>query len=69
MAKEIIFIVEDAAEGGHTARALGHSIFTQAESIDELKPMIRDAVNCFFVDSEKPQIIRLHKVRDEAISV
>lgn len=33
---EIIFIVEDSPEGGYEARALGHSIFTEAETIDEL---------------------------------
>ncbi len=69
MAKEIIFVVEEAAEGGYAAQALGFSIFTQADSIDELKQMTRDAVACHFDEAEKPQIIRLHIIRDEAILV
>ena len=50
MAKEIIFLVEDAPEGGYTARSLGHGIFTEAETLNELKAMVRDAVDCYFID-------------------
>jgi hypothetical protein len=67
MEKEIIFLVEEAPEGGYTARALGYSIFTEADSIDELRTMIPDAVRCHFEDAEKPPLIRLHFVRDEVI--
>jgi predicted RNase H-like HicB family nuclease len=67
MDKEIIFLVEEAAEGGYTARALDHAIFTQAETLDELKVMAQDAVACHFGDREKPAVIRLHIVRDEVI--
>jgi hypothetical protein len=46
---EIVFRVEeDPVDGGYVARALGHGITTQAESIAELKKMIRDAVCCYF---------------------
>jgi len=45
---EIIFSVQESPEGGYEARALGHSIFTQADTIEELKSMIRDAVSCHF---------------------
>lgn len=48
MAKEVLFLVEDADEGGYVARALGYSIFTEADSWDELKAAIRDAVQCHF---------------------
>lgn len=48
---EIIFSVQESPEGGYEARALGHSIFTQANSIEELKTMIRDAVACHFDDT------------------
>ena len=65
---EIIFAVDEAAEGGYQARALGHSIFTQAESVDELREVIRDAVRCHFDRTEMPAVIRLHFVRDEVIS-
>jgi len=64
---EIIFAVEESPEGGYEARALGYSIFTQADSFEELKTMIRDAVGCHFDPSEKPRVIRLHLVRDEVI--
>ena len=47
-ASEIIFPVEESREGGYEARALGHSIFTQADSLDELREMVRDAVRCHF---------------------
>ena len=61
-------MVEDDPEGGYTARALGESIFTQAEDLDGLKEMIRDAVNCHFTKEQKPKVIRLHIVRDEVIA-
>jgi hypothetical protein len=64
---EIIFSVQESPEGGYEARALGFSIFTQAESFDELKTMIRDAVSCHFDASDKPSVIRLHLVKDEVI--
>lgn len=66
---EIIFAVEEAPEGGFTARALGYSIHTQAETLDELKQMIRDAVLCHFDDATQPRLIRLHWVKDEVIPV
>jgi len=65
---EIIFTVKESPKGGYEARALGYSIFTQADSIDELKTMIRDAVSCHFANDEKPSVIRLHMVTDEVIS-
>ncbi len=64
---EIIFSVQESPEGGYEARALGHSIFTQADSFEELKVMIRDAVACHFEPDEKPRLIRLHLVKDEVI--
>jgi len=64
---EIIFAVQESPEGGYEARALGHSIFSQAETMEELKMMLRDAVACHFTDGEKPSLIRLHVVKDEVI--
>lgn len=70
---EIIFEVrEDEADGGYVATALGHAIATQGETIDELRAMVRDAVQCHFGDGvpgEMPRMIRLHFVRDELIAV
>ena len=65
---ELIFLIEEAAEGGYTARALGHSIFTEAESMDELRAQIRDAVKCHFDEGQSPKVIRLHFVREEVIA-
>jgi len=64
---EIIFLVEDAPEGGFSARALGHSIFTVADTERELQAMVKDAVSCHFDDGEAPKLIRLHYVREEVI--
>ena len=66
---EIIFIVEESPEGGYEAMALGQSIFTQAETLDDLKAMVQDAVRCHFEEHERPKMIRLHLVRDEVIPV
>jgi len=65
---EIIFLIEEAPEGGFTARALGHSIFTEAESLASLRDQIRDAVKCHFDEGKSPSVIRLHFVREEVIA-
>lgn len=66
---EIVFLIEDDVDGGLTAHALGESIFTQADDIDTLKDMLRDAVRCHFPDEQtRPKVIRLHIVRDEVIA-
>ena len=65
---EVIFLVEEAPEGGFTARALGESIFTEADGISELHEKVRDAVRCHFDEDEVPKVIRLHFVREEAIT-
>ena len=66
---EIIFEVTEAIEGGYDARALGYGIFTQGEDWNDLKAMVKDAVECHFDDGAAPKIIRLHFVKDEAIAV
>ena len=65
---EIIFVVEEAPEGGYTARAVGESIFTEAEDLDSLHGQVRDAVRCHFEPGHEPKLIRLHFVREELIS-
>jgi len=64
---EIIFLVEEAPEGGYTARALGESIFTEADTWNELKNAIQEAVQCHFDEGKFPRIIRLHIVREEVV--
>lgn len=66
---EIIFLVENAVEGGLTARALGESIFTEADDLESLREQIRDAVDCHFEAKIKPKVIRLHFVREEVFAV
>ena len=65
---EIIFLIEEAVEGGFTARALGESIFTEAETLDTLRQQVRDAVNCHFDEGKAPKVIRLHFVREEVLA-
>lgn len=65
---EVIFLVEEDPEGGLCARALGHSIFTEADDPESLREAVRDAVACHFDAAERPKIIRLHYVRDELIT-
>jgi len=66
---EIIFVVEDAPEGGYVARALGQSIFTEASDIGSLHEQVRDAVRCHFEGDTAPRIIRLHFTREEVLAV
>jgi hypothetical protein len=66
---EIIFLVEEAPEGGYTAKALDSSIFTDADTMEELKEMVKDAVRCHFEKENLPKIIRLHFVKEETISL
>jgi hypothetical protein len=69
MAEEIIFLVEEALEGGYTARALGHSICTEADSLVALKKRVQAATRCHFEAEEMPRVIRLRIVKDEVIPV
>ena len=67
-ASEVIFSVEEAPEGGFIARAVGHAIFTGADTLDGLREAVRDAVRCHFDDGDRPKLIRLHLVRDEVFA-
>lgn len=66
---ELIFMVEEAPEGGFIARALGLSIFTEADTLAELPGKVRDAIRCHFEEGHAPKVVRLHHVREEVISV
>jgi hypothetical protein len=62
---ELVFVVEEAPEGGYTARALGESIFTEADDLAQLQHQVRDAVLCHFDEEEaRPKLIRLYRVRE-----
>lgn len=66
---EIIFLVEEAPEGGYLARALGEAIFTEADDVESLHRQVRDAVHCHFEDGNAPQIVRLHFVKEEVLAL
>jgi len=57
---EIIFLIEESPDGGYEAKALSAPIFTEADTLDELRIMVRDAVVCHFDEADRPRIIRLH---------
>ena len=54
---EVVFVVHEAAEGGFTARAIGESIFTEADSLDELLASVRSAVECHFDEGSAQKVI------------
>jgi hypothetical protein len=63
---ELIFVVEEAPEGGYTARALGESIFTEVDDLAQLQNQVRDAVLCHFEEeAARPKLIRLHLGREK----
>ncbi|MFV0445394.1 MAG: 2-oxoisovalerate dehydrogenase [Planctomycetaceae bacterium] len=64
---EILFTVYEAPEGGFTAAAVGAAIFTEADTLEELRANVRDAVECHFEPHSAPRLIRLHIVRDEVL--
>jgi len=68
MESEIVFLVQESPEGGYEARSLKYSIFTEADTLEELRTTVRDAVACHFDKGNSPIIIRLHFVRDEVIA-
>ena len=68
MSNEIIFIIEESLEGGYEARAVGHSIFTEGDTVEELKQNIIEAVSCHFEEEKKPKLIRLHYIKEEIMA-
>ncbi|MXZ55690.1 MAG: 2-oxoisovalerate dehydrogenase [Gammaproteobacteria bacterium] len=66
---EIVFEVIGSAEGGYSAHALRHRIFTEGEDWEDLKAMVRDAVLCHFEDTDIPTIARLEYARVETITI
>jgi hypothetical protein len=64
---ELIFLVEEAPEGGYVARALGVAIFTEGDTLDDVRANVRDAVRCHFDEGKRPRVIRLHFVREEVL--
>jgi len=67
--REIVFIIEESQDGGYFARAVNHSIFTQGDTLPELKTMISDAVRCHFEEAEMPKLIHLHVTHEETFAL
>ena len=65
---EILFLAEQSPEDGYTARALGDSIFTEVDTLPELRLMVKDAVRCRFDEGDMPKVIRLHIVQEEVLA-
>lgn len=66
--EEIIFLIKDSIDGGYEAKAVGFSIFTEAETMENLKSNIVEAVDCHFDKNKKPRLIRLHYIKEEIIA-
>jgi hypothetical protein len=66
---EVIFHVNEAAEGGFTAKAIGYSIHTEADTIEELRQMVKDAVQCHFDEEDMPKLVRLIYTKEELFSL
>jgi hypothetical protein len=67
---EIVFSIEvDEVDGGYTARAIDHGIFTEADDLDTLKAMIRDSVECHFEVEQLPKLIHLNIIRHEVMAL
>ncbi|PIX77353.1 MAG: 2-oxoisovalerate dehydrogenase [bacterium (Candidatus Ratteibacteria) CG_4_10_14_3_um_filter_41_18] len=69
MDKEIIFLIEESAEGGYEAKALGYSIYTEGETLEKVREAVKDAVRCHFGKEAMPSMIRFHLVKDELMPV
>lgn len=65
---DLIFEVREAPEGGYTARALGASIFTEGDTLDEVRANVRDAVRCHFDPGTEPRVIRLLILHEEVLA-
>jgi hypothetical protein len=67
LVQEIIFVVRESPEGGFEAQALGHSIFTEADTLEELRRQVQNAVQRHFPEENRPKVICLHLVREEVL--
>ena len=65
--EEIIFLVEESEEGGYIAKGMGISIYTEAETLEDLRVAVKEAVHCHF-DDNRPKLIRLHLVKEEVFA-
>ncbi|GBC84251.1 hypothetical protein HRbin11_00676 [bacterium HR11] len=69
MMPEILFIVQESPQGGYEAWAPGFSIYTEADTDEELRQMIVDAVRCHFDPADLPRLVRVHFIREEVLAL
>ncbi len=65
--EEVIFLVEESDEGGFIAKGIGVAIFTEAETMEELRVAVKDAIQCHFED-KRPKLVRFHMVKEEVFA-
>jgi hypothetical protein len=64
--RELLFVAQEVQQCGYIAKAIGASIVTEADTIDELKMMIKDAIQCHYdSEMERPEMIRLRVGSEE----
>jgi hypothetical protein len=66
---ELVFDVIQDQDGGFIAECLSESIVTEADTWQELRAKVKEAVSAFFFDGSPPERIRLHLVRDEVFTI
>ncbi|MFA7380485.1 MAG: 2-oxoisovalerate dehydrogenase [Bacteroidia bacterium] len=64
---EVIFLVQESDEGGYTAQGIGTSIFTEADTLEDLRQAVKDAIKCHF-DDNKLRLVRLHMIKEEVFA-
>jgi len=66
---ELVFEVTQEADGGYIAEALGENIVTEADTWEQLRANVREAVEAYYIDEPKPSNVRLLLRRDEVLAV
>ena len=66
--EELVFEVTQEADGGYCAECLTEGIFTEGDTWEELRANVQKSVAAYYFDRPKPQLIRLHLVRDEMLT-
>lgn len=67
MPKEVLFIVEESLDGGYEASCPGYSIYTEGDTLEEIRDAVADAVRCHFDEEDMPKVIHLHLVKEEVV--
>jgi hypothetical protein len=63
----LMFEVTEDVDGGYVAECLTESIVTQGDTWEDLRANVKDAVEAFYFDGEKPSVVRIRLVKDEVL--